>query len=144
MSGIAAHADSAPQEAAMRYLCGILTVALLCAGSLFAHASPEGEVLTGSGLVCDTKEQAARFISLMDDDVEKTLLAVNREAGSEQACVVAAFAFIPGSTVAHVDKNGTTVHVIEIEVVAVATRIGLQLIEPKTYYSVVASKERSV
>jgi hypothetical protein len=36
------------------------------------------------------------------------------------------------------------VRVIEIKVVSVATRIGLHFIEPKTYYSVIASKGRSV
>lgn len=130
----------------MRYLSAILTAALLCAApsSASAEADASGKVLTGSGLVCDTKEQAARFISLMDDDVEKTLLAVNREAGDAHACVVATIGFIPGSKVGEVDKDGAIVHVIEVRVVAVATRIGLQPVEPKTYYSVIASKERSV
>ena len=129
----------------MRYLFGMLGAALLCTASPLAHATPETEdMLTGSGLVCDTKDQATRFISLMDDDVEKTRLAVNREAGDAHACVVASFGFIPGSTVAEVDKNGTTIHVIEVTIVAVATRIGLQFVEPKTYYAVIASKQRSV
>lgn len=129
----------------MRHLFGMLAAAMLCTASPLAHATPEtGDMLTGSGLVCDTKEQATRFISLMDDDVEKTLRAVNREAGDAHACVVASFGFIPGATVAEIDKNGAVIHVIEVTVVAVATRIGLQFIEPKTYYSVIASKQSSV
>jgi hypothetical protein len=147
MSGIFRHTlqGARRQEAVMRLVFGMLTAALLCTAAPLAHATPEAEnVLTGSGLVCDTKEQATRFISLMDDDVEKTLRAVNREAGDDHACVVATFGFIQGSTVAEIDKNGTIVHVVEVKVVAVATRIGLQLVEPKTYYSVIASNERSV
>lgn len=130
----------------MRCLFGIMTAALLCCAAPLANAetlAPD-EMLTGSGLVCDTKEQAERFISLMGDNVESTLLAVNREAGDAHACVVATFGFIPGAKVADIDKDGTVVFVLEVRVMAVATVAGLQLVEPKTYYTVVASKQRSV
>ncbi len=130
----------------MRYLFG-LAVAALLSSITAAHAtsSEADELFTGSGLVCDTKQQAERFVSLMDsdNDVEKTLLAVNNEAGDENACVVATIGFKPGSKVADLDKNGTVVHIIEIQVFAVATAVGLQPVEPKTYYSVFVSGERS-
>ena len=58
--------------------------------------------------------------------------------------MVATFGFIPGAKVGEVDKNGTVVHVLEVKVMAVATVIGLQLVEPKTYYTVIPSKQRSV
>jgi hypothetical protein len=127
-------------------LFGMLTAALLCCAAPIANAETPGpdEILTGSGLVCDTKEQAERFISLMGDNVESTLLAVNREAGDDHACVVATFGFVPGDKVADIDKDGTVVFVLEVKVMAVATVAGFQLVEPKTYYTVIASKQRSV
>jgi hypothetical protein len=132
-------------------LFGILTAALLCCAAPIANAETPGpetpgpdEILTGSGLVCDTKEQAERFISLMGDNVESTLLAVNREAGDDHACVVATFGFVAGDKVADIDKDGTVVFVLEVKVMAVATVAGFQLVEPKTYYTVIASKQRSV
>ncbi len=130
----------------MRMLFGMLTAALLCCAAPIANAETPGpdEILTGSGLVCDTKEQAERFISLMGDNVESTLLAVNREAGDDHACVVATFGFVPGDKVADIDKDGTVVFVLEVKVMAVATVAGFQLVEPKTYYTVIASKQRSV
>ena len=130
----------------MRSLVGMLTAALLCCAAPFANAETPAsdEMLTGSGLVCDTKEQAERFISLMDDNVESTLLAVNREAGDAHACVVATFGFVPGAKVADIEKNGAVVFVLEVKVMAVATVAGFQLVEPKTYYTVIASKQRSV
>ncbi len=131
----------------MRRLFGLLTAAVLILTAPLASAAdepPTDGMLTGSGLVCDTKEQAERFISLMDRDVETTLLAVNSEAGDDHACVVTTFGFIPGAKVSDVDKNGTVVHVLEVKVMAVATIIGLQLIEPKTFYTVVPSKQRNV
>lgn len=130
----------------MRMLFGMLTAALLYCAAPIANAETPGpdKILTGSGLVCDTKEQAERFISLMGDNVESTLLAVNREAGDDHACVVATFGFVPGDKVADIDKDGTVVFVLEVKVMAVATVAGFQLVEPKTYYTVIASKQRSV
>ena len=129
----------------MRSMCAMVTAAVLgFAGAAHAVEETTDNIMTGSGLVCDTKEQAERFVSLMKDNVEKTLLAVNREAGTAHACVVATIGFVPGEKVAEVNKNGAIVHVIEVKVVAVATALGLQPVEPKTYYSVIASKERSV
>jgi hypothetical protein len=77
-------------------ICSILAAGLLCTATPIAHAeiSPE-KVLTGSGLICDTKEQAERFVSLMSGDVDKTL-AVNREAGDAHARVIATIGFISG------------------------------------------------
>jgi hypothetical protein len=133
-------------EAPMHRLFGLLTAALICCAAPIAQAEKlaPNEMLTGSGLVCDTKEQAERFVSLMRGSVESTLLAVNREAGDAHACVVATFGFVPGAKVADIDKDGTVVFVLEVKVMAVATVAGLQLVEPKTYYTVIASKQRSV
>lgn len=135
----------------MKCAIGLLTAAMLCAASPAADAreslaadTASNNVITGSGLVCDTKEQAARFVSLLSDNVEQTLRTVNSEAGDAQACVVTTIGFIPGSKVADVDKDGAIIHVIEVRVVAVVTALGLQPVEPKTYYSVIASNERSV
>jgi hypothetical protein len=131
----------------MRRLFGLLTAATLLISSAplaTAEDAAPDEMLTGSGLVCDTKEQAKRFISLMRGDVESTLRIVNSEAGDDHACVVATFGFVPGARVADVDKDGTVVFILEVKVMAVATVAGLQLVEPKTYYTVIASKQRSV
>jgi hypothetical protein len=131
----------------MKFFAGMIFAAALCAAPHAATAqtpTSSKNIVTGSGLVCDTKEQAERFVSLMSDDVEKTLLTVNNEAGDAHACIVATIGFIPGSKVGEVNKDGTIVHVIEVQVVAVATHRGMRMVEPKTYYSVIATKERSV
>lgn len=101
------------------------------------------EIMVGSGLICDTKQQAERFVSLMgDDDVENALVVVNGEAGQSDACIVATVGFFPGQKVAEVEKNGSIVNVIEVLVMAVGTPGGLKVIEPKMYYSVVQTKDR--
>ena len=50
----------------MRRLFGMLTVAALISAAPLVNAAEEAttdDMLTGSGLVCDTKEQAERFTS---------------------------------------------------------------------------------
>lgn len=106
------------------------------------------EIMVGSGLICDTKQQAERFVSLMGDDasdgVEDALVTVNNEAGQSDACVVATVGFFPGQQVAELEKNGSVVKVIEVLVMAVGTPGGLKVIEPKMYYSVQQTKDRII
>ena len=124
----------------MRLLSKLALAIALSSVSVTAGAQ---DILIASGLVCDTKQQAERFVSLMsDDNVDKALIAVNDEAGQADACVVATFGFFPGQKVAEVQKNGTVVQVIEVLVMAVAARDGLKVIEPKMYYSVMRAKDR--
>ncbi len=139
----------------MKFLFGLaLAAALSC--SALAHAGdnhpkaqkqtkrslPAEEIKVGSGLICDTKQQAERFVSLLGDNIDHALLAVNDEVGQRDACVVAIIGFFPGQKVAEIEKNGAIVNVIEVLVLAVGTPRGLRIIEPKMYYSVVQTKDR--
>jgi hypothetical protein len=138
------------QEAVVSLLRG----ALLSFGLLFvaftapAHcepapeAAPNDDVLFGPGLICDTKDQAERFVSLLGDGVESALGIVNREAGIPDACLVTAMGFKRGEIVSEVLRNGAIFDVIEVTVMAVTTPIGLQPIEPKKYFSIVATGDR--
>ena len=126
----------------MRLLSKLALGIALCSFSAAANAQ---DILIASGLVCDTRQQAERFVTLMsDDNVELALKAVNGEAGQSDACVMATVGFFPGKTVAEVQKNGTVVNVIEVLVMAVGARDGLKVIEPKMYYSVVRTKDQVI
>jgi|GEM_PF-1739529 len=111
-----------------------------------APTTQASEIMVGSGLICDTKQQAERFVSLMgsdvSDDIENALTTVNNEAGQSDACVVATIGFFPGQKVAELEKNGTVVNVIEVLVMAVGTPAGFKVVEPKMYYSVQQTKDR--
>ena len=107
-------------------------------------APKASEIMVGTGLICDTKQQAERFVSLMGNeaDTENALVAVNTEAGQSDACIVAIVGFFPGQKVAELEKNGSVINVIEVLVMAVGTPSGLKVIEPKMYYSVQQTKDR--
>ena len=139
----------------MKLFSGLVLAAILSC-SVVANAKDKArtptpkpsEIMVGSGLICDTKQQAERFVSLMGDDisdgVEDALVTVNNEAGQSDACVVATVGFFPGQQVAELEKNGSVVKVIEVLVMAVGTPGGLKVIEPKMYYSVQQTKDRII
>ena len=130
----------------MRHICGIVLSGLVLIG--IAAASPavaqsaDPSPRFVSGLICDTREQAERFVLLLRDNVEKAIGTVNTEAGTPDACMIATYGYVPGQTVSEVERNGAIVNVIEVRVLAVATTSGLQMIEPKVSYSVVPTKAR--
>lgn len=121
----------------------LLTVLLSIACGFSAKASTSVDnVLFGPGLICDTRDQAERFVSLLGDGVETALGTVNREAGTPDACLVTNLGFRRGDTVSEVLRNGAIFNVIEVTVLVVTTQLGLQPIEPKKYFSIVATGDR--
>jgi predicted short-subunit dehydrogenase-like oxidoreductase (DUF2520 family) len=132
-------------EAVVRHLRAIVLSGLALIGAVQAAtaqtAEPAPQLI--SGLICDTREQAERFVLVLRDNVEKAIGTVNTEAGTPDACMVATYGFIPGQIVSEVERNGAFVDVIEVRVLAVATAAGLQMIEPKIYYSVIQTGDRS-
>ena len=81
---------------------------------------PNGETTVGVGLICDTSEQAVRFVALRDQgsEAEQAMQTVNSEAQKPRACGVAAVAFIPDQTVELKIMHGKLVRIMRINVVA--------------------------
>lgn len=123
------------------FLAGLALVAAPTS-AFAAEPAPDQVPRFSSGLICDTREQAERFVLVLRDNIEKALVTVNAEAGSPDACVVATYGFVPGQTVSEVARNGGIVEVIEVQVLAVAVNGGVQMIEPKIYYSIVPTRDR--
>jgi predicted short-subunit dehydrogenase-like oxidoreductase (DUF2520 family) len=132
-------------EAVLRQLCGIVLSGLVLIGAVQSAPAQTVEPAPRfmSGLICDTREQAERFVLVLRDNIEKALGTVNTEAGIPDACMVATYGFVPGQIVSEVERNGAIVDVIEVRVLAVATTVGMQMIEPKVYYSVIPTGDRS-
>jgi hypothetical protein len=131
----------------VRHLFGIVLSGLVSIGAMnalpAAAQAPEPAPRFISGLICDTREQAERFVLVLRDNVEKAIGTVNTEAGTPDACMVATYGFVPGQIVSEIERNGAIVDVIEVRVLAVATTSGVQMIEPKVYYSVVPTGDRN-
>jgi hypothetical protein len=130
----------------VKHLFGIMLSGFVMLGAAAAMAAEQRTEQTPrfiSGLICDTRQQAERFVLVLRNNVEQALGTVNSEAGTPDACMVATYGFVPGQIVSEVERNGAIVDVIEVQVLAVATKDGLQMIEPKIYYSVVPTGDRN-
>lgn len=99
-------------------------------------ASAAGEVEFGIGLVCDTSDQAERFVSVLDRDLQAAMSTVNAEAGNPTACILSQMAFVRGERISRKRGSGGTFNVMKILVVAVATQGGMQPIQPQMYFTV--------
>ena len=79
-----------------------------------------GDPGVGVGIICNTSEQAERFVALRGKgmDVPIALNAVNTEANDTKACGVAAVAFLRDQTIATRPMGDRLVQIVRINVVA--------------------------
>lgn len=86
----------------------------------------------GTGVICDTRDEVQRFVSLMDQkDAGEALQTVNREKENPLACGMATVAFSSGKDHGDVRNGKGAFKILEIEIVAGATEAGWQKIEPR-------------
>lgn len=121
----------------------ILKLALLALLVSFRAAGAQ-EIQVGIGLVCDEAAQVARFLHVVNDDMEAAVKQVNEETKSENACVLDEVAFVvtnEGETVRN--KEGTW-KVVEILVVGIGAPGGLRQVVPMTFYTAIKASGQEV
>lgn len=110
----------------MRLVWALAGVALL-AGAAQANAQVVGapsddgvKAGIGVGIICNTPEQAGRFVGLRAEgnDPTKAIAAVNAEVQDPRACGVAAIAFTRNQTVATRTMGNKLVQIVRVNVVA--------------------------
>jgi hypothetical protein len=111
---------------------------LLCAP---AHAQETRGVDTrdievGDTLVCDTQEQAERYIAHFKGDPEVAIRAVNRELSDPSACGLMSAAFMRGPNVAAVSQGNISFQIARILVLGVAGPEGFRAVAPAPYFTV--------
>jgi hypothetical protein len=94
------------------------------------------DIQVGTGLVCDTQEQAERFAALYDGDTETAIDTINAEEHNATACAIVTMTFMSGPPLATVRKADTTLKVVPIVVVGLITPDGIQAVEPARFFSV--------
>lgn len=79
-----------------------------------------GEPAVGVGIICNTPEQAERFINLRAEGTAApaALETVNTEVKDARACGVAAVAFLRDETIKTRPMGDRLVHIVRINVVA--------------------------
>ena len=117
--------------------------AWLTLGLILLLGSPAyaDDVQVGTGLLCDTQQQAERFAALYDGDAGIAIRTVNAEEHNPTACGVVAMAYVAGPPLSTARTKDLTFEIIQVLVVGVITRNGMQSVEPVHFFSVVPVEE---
>jgi len=99
-------------------LASLLLVAPLNAAPLGPGTNPT--IRIGQAVICDTSEQAQRFVALRNggSQAAQAFQVINRESSNPSACGAAVVAFRPGEEIGSGRVEGQLVHVVKITVLA--------------------------
>ena len=117
--------------------------AWLTLGLILLLGSPAyaDDVQVGTGLLCDTQQQAERFAALYDGDAGIAIRTVNAEEHNPTACGVVAMAYVAGPPLSTARTKDLTFEIIQVLVIGVITRNGMRSVEPAHFFSVVPVEE---
>jgi hypothetical protein len=113
-----------------------LSFLLTCLGPLSAQ-----EVGIGTGVLCNTAEQTARYVALLESDAGQALNKVNSE-NEGRPCTMARVAFIRGKEVARTRAKDSAVAIVEIQVVGIVTPLGIDRIAPLPQFTLFSVEEQ--
>lgn len=99
---------------------GALTICAAASANERSTNPALGGPSVGIGIICNTAEQAARFVSLRAGgaDSPHAIQAVNVEAKDAHACGIAAVAFVRDATLAGRAVNDKLLQVVRVNILA--------------------------
>jgi hypothetical protein len=114
--------------------------AVLLSVAPLAAQPGRGALNVGRGVICDTAEQAQRFVTLRNGGsaTVQALQVINREAANPTACGEAVVAFRLGEPVQDTRVEGLTVNVMKITVVAFSDGRNWSTVPETVQYAIVA------
>ena len=96
----------------------------------------QGAIVIGQGVVCDSAQQIKHFAALLEGaSVEDAVNIVNQEADNPIACAAVMAAFVPGKDIHEVDREGRTLRIVEITIVAVPLNGQWHVVSPTKQYA---------
>lgn len=112
--------------------------ALAIAFGLFLIGIAHAQANVGVGVICDTAEQATRYVELLrsDSEYEAAIDRVNAEVGAEHACGHATVAFVPIEEVAHVSNGVAPYRIVRVQVIGAGVEGGIIQVPPKVYFAI--------
>jgi len=108
-----------------------------------AISGAPGNVSVGSAIICDTSEQARRFVTLRNDGSEavQALQVINKEANNPTACGPAVLAFRTGETIKSERMDGQLVNVVKVTVLAYNNGAGWSPVPETVQYAIIVSTD---
>jgi hypothetical protein len=120
-------------------LVSLLLVAPLNAAPLGSATSP-APIKVGQAVICDTSDQAQRFVTLRNSGNEavQAFQVINREAANPSACGTAVVAFRPGEAIGSGRVEGQLVHVVKVTVLAFNNGTNWSVVPETVQYAILA------
>jgi len=121
---------------------------LMLAGAARADEGParEGDAAIGVGMICNTPQQAGRFVALraQGSAPQQAMATVNKEAKDARACGLAAIAFTRDATLENKPIDNKLVQVVRINVVAGFNGSGWQRVSGMVQYAVMEGEGETI
>ena len=123
----------------------VISVAMLLAaggGVAGAQSLSNDGAKVGVGMICDSQEQAARFLELRATGrkADEAMAAVNEEARNPKACGLAAIAFTQDAMVDSKSVDNQLVQVVRIRILAGYTGAAWQPMRDFVQYAILEAE----
>jgi hypothetical protein len=127
-------------------LAFVLVLFCFPAAAIAQEPHHDASAVVGAGVVCDSAQQVERYAALKSGGAEaaQAIELVNTEANNPEACALLMIAFIPRAEVGNVTVTGGVLRVMEITVVAAATKEGWNSVPSVKQYTAVFVKTEEV
>ena len=100
---------------------------------------PEGKIQVGTGVICDTQDEATSFVRIMSDqDAGTALQQINSESSKPMACGMATVAFRAGKNMGEIRTSKGSFNIVEIQVIAGAVDGAWRMVPNRTQFTAVA------
>jgi|SRR5581483_4536623 len=130
----------------MRMILPLAIALALSAGTASAQ-DLKRDAAIGQGIICDTSDQAVRFVTLLNDGAtaDRAVQTINTEAKDERACGEAVIAFTMDEDVGSQHMGGKPVSIAKITVLAIShDGAHWAPISPKVQYTVLPAKGEEI
>jgi hypothetical protein len=104
--------------------------------------SPDSsKIHVGTGVICDTQDEATSFVRIMSDqDAGAALQQINSKSTKPMACGMATVAFRAGKTMGEIRTSKGSFNIVEIQVIAGAVDGSWRMVPNRTQFTAVAVK----
>ncbi len=100
---------------------------------------PEGKIHVGTGVICDTQDEATSFVRIMSDqDAGTALQEINSQSTTPMACGMATVAFRAGKNMGEIRTSKGSFNLVEIQVIAGAVDGAWRMVPNRTQFTAVA------
>jgi hypothetical protein len=106
-----------------------------------ASAEDRQGIQVGTGMICDTRQQVERLLTLLDLGPQEAVGKVNAEEKNPNACGLATMAYTESAELSTARNRDGAFRIVQIVVIGVGTPQGFRPVAPTAFYSLVKIEE---